>query len=706
MVDDGGSPTRCCAKHRKVCGGLCCLFVLAVAGSLAYVFTRDTNVTHDISNATAYEMCASDHGNERCSPFEPSSSQCGGSSCSDHLECAWETGRCASTPRKYGEPCGASTGGEGYCGPGLRCSTSCGICFDEVEEEINPESFMAAVVEETQAEKTATACGMSSDRSFRTWAGTIRTVHPLLMPKDDDELRSILEKAREGGCRVRPAGSGHSAPGVVAEESLEGDVVAVSLADYASSDPEWASITIADDEAEKTTVRVPAGATQLDLYAVIRPKNYFLKTQTAGWLFSIAGIVSNFVHGGAFGEGPVHDSVRSLRVIYANGTAAVISDQGDLKRWRNGYGLLGFITGVELEVVKRQDFWFRTLPARTLNGGWNSASFDSYVQDVKASYTAALFFLNPNTKEVVAFKFGDGRLSQSCRLTERPPPTTDEDCAWDYKLSVCRNLDQCSYQFQLGDGHLDQSCRLIDPRPPDASSVAASYRQLIADNPQLGVDGVTVGDDKLQRAAICLASRAGLEKLLVKLVMDEIPRLVRKAKARTNDGFFVGDPLPLSPAYMTYIVRAEKLFRVLDEITKLEYILSAPMDWRYIMLSEGATTLRPGDLTPGEYAAVEISTMEIPGRTPDEWRDQFLDIERILREAGGIPHTGKYFGMGTDANGVIRPFQDVGLEDIYSNAQKREFGEYAFLVDPKGLFRSGFMADHIGLDSLVVAEPL
>ena len=665
------------------------------------------------------DMCAA-MANAPCSPLNMA---CGEPSCSAALECVPSTRRCASIPRRYGEPC------SGECAEGLRCSVACGICVDASEDDMASIAFGAAVTE--YALTTATACGMSSQKTFRTWAGTVRTEHPLLMPKNDDQLRSILSRARAGGCAVRPAGSGHSAAGVVAE--VTGSVVVISLTEYTPSDLEWVVPTLLEDE--EASVRIPAGSTQLDLYSTIRPRGYFLPTQTAGWLFSVGGLLSNFVHGGTFGAGPVYSSVRSLRVMLWDGTVTVIDDEGGLRYWRNGYGLLGVITAAELSVVQRPHFWFGTLPAQPLKDGWNRESFQSYIDGVKADYSAGEFFLNPHSREILAivqrdrlpdpgsfslsdgectwnfwewqcvphelcsyrYQFGDWKIDHSCRATAKPTPSNDDECTWDYLSLSCRNADQCSYQFQLGDTILKDSCRLTVPPPPDTPTMVESYRKLLLANPLLGLNGVPVGDDRLQQNMYCLASRVGLEPLMLGLAMREIPRLVRDAYETTNDGFFIGESLPLPSPLLCYLVPADRLFDVLDAVSSLDFILTAPLDWRYVTFDDDVAVLQPGGLRSGEWAAVEATSLEIPGWTPDEWRQQFYDIEQIFKEVGGVPHPGKYFGMGSDELGIIRPFQSVRSDDLYGEAQKEDFRAYATSVDPGGLFQSGFMADYISL---------
>eukprot|EP00581_Thalassiosira_minuscula_P019778 CAMPEP_0183733056 /NCGR_PEP_ID=MMETSP0737-20130205/40049_1 /TAXON_ID=385413 /ORGANISM="Thalassiosira miniscula, Strain CCMP1093" /LENGTH=709 /DNA_ID=CAMNT_0025966229 /DNA_START=330 /DNA_END=2459 /DNA_ORIENTATION=+ len=700
----------------KVRSAAAALIFLVLGNLHAFVVTAEVDTCAALANTP-------------CSLLDDPSSTCGGFSCLGTLECAVTTGRCASIPRQYGEPCGVRD-----CDEGLRCSVTCGICIDQTENDLAPIPFDSFVTSEST--ETATACGMSSTRVFRNWAGTVRTDHPLIMPKDDAELKSILQKASAGGCTVRPAGSGHSAAGVVAEESTQSNVVVVSLVEYAPSDRDWAAVDLVASGGDEATVRIPGGSTQLKLYATIRPAGYFLPTQTAGWLFTIGGVLSNFVHGGVFGKGPVHNHLVSLRVMLWDGTIKILNDPDDLRFWRNGYGLLGIITAAEFMVVRRPDFWFGTLPLQPPQGGWNAGSFQAYIDGIKAEYSAAEFFLNPHNKDILAvvqkdrppvtpvspsisdsactwswwnwqceppelcsyqYRVGDWTTSDSCRAAVQPTPTSDDQCTWDYLSFSCRHPEHCSYQFQLGDLTLEESCRLTIPPPPSADAMAEAYRRLLIENELLGVNGVPIGDDRLQQDAICLASRVGLETILVDQVMQEIPRLVRDASERTMDGFFVGETIPLPTPLIGYLVPADKLFAVLDAIAKLDYALSSPIEWRYVTFNndDDDAVLHPGNLRSGEWAAVECVSIEIPGWTPDEWRQNFLDFEQTFKDAGGVPHVGKYFGMGVDDTGLIQPFQNVEAGSLYEESQIMDFRTYAGKVDPNGLFRSGFMADHI-----------
>ncbi|KAK1739420.1 FAD/FMN-containing dehydrogenase [Skeletonema marinoi] len=700
-----------------------------IAGAILYTSHGTTTTTAEDNNTrhllnTQTSQCATNFANTQCSLLDNRTTRCGGPECESFLECDIQTHRCVSKPRQYGEPCDKIR----PCGDGLRCSKSCGICVYEMEEDILP-----VEEEEDDDEQTVvTACGISSTHVFRTWGRVVRSDHPVVMPTNDDELKSILLRAKEGGCKVRPSGSTHSAAGLVAEATSKSDVVVVSLDRYIPSDANWATPVLMNEGANTASVKVPAGFTQLELYSVIRPKRYFLPTQTAGFLFTIAGVVGSFVHGGSFGDGPIHNHVQAMRVMLWDGTIAVIDKEDELRYWRNSYGLLGIITAVELTVIKRSNFRFGTLPSQSLDAGWNAAGFDEYINGIRKEYTAAEFFMNPHTKEILAivqkdlkdvakpslvdsdcvwswfqcqpsshcsyqYEFGDWSVHDSCRTSVRPPPTDDDECGWDYKAHTCRNSAYCSYQYKFGDLTLDESCRLIYPPPPSVSSMKDAYNQLINDNPLLGVTGVAVGNKRLEQDGICLASRIGLERVLLETIHATIPSLVREAYDRTNDGYLVPVSLPLRTPLLGYLIPADRLFAVLDKITKLNYVLSIPLEWRCVSFDneKESAVLTPGDIKSGEWAAMEVVSNEIPGWTQDDSRSQFLQIETILKNAGGVPHTGKYFGMGLDDKGLIQPFMNVGPQDVFSERQKEQFRAYANRVDPEGLFWSGYMANTI-----------
>lgn len=546
-------------------------------------------------------------------------------------------------------------------------------------------------------QSVVTACGMSSALAFKTWSGLVKTHAPVLFPQNDHDLRDILERARNGGCKVRPTGSTMSAPSSIMEETFESDTVVVSLDEYVASDPEWAETVLIHEGAESATVRASAGMTQLDLYSFIRPKHYFLPTITPSYFFTLGGLVANFVHGSSFGKGPYNDYVQSMRVMLHDGNIKHITDKEELRYWRNSYGLLGIILNVELIVVKRPHFRTGIVPKQSLSGGWNQDSFDAHINHIKEEYTAGEWFLDPYTKEFVVIVQNDLKDN-----TRDKPVLQDSDCIWNVWNGQCEPSKGCSYQYNFGDWSVHDSCRTthsslsIDDEypPPSVATMKQTYHELIRDNPMLGVTGPNIegGEQTLVR----LASRAGLEHLLPGISFSTISQNVKESYETRNDGFWPEASLPLTMPLLEYLVKPAKLFQVLTDIIDLKPEVNMPLEWRFVTFDEkDSAHLNPGNIQFGEWACVQLLTFDVPGHKSDGWRDTFLEVERILQQAGGTPHPAKYFGMAKNSDGMVQPFVDVPSNLLYNEAQKQEFREYARMMDLEERFWSGFMADYI-----------
>lgn len=546
-----------------------------------------------------------------------------------------------------------------------------------------------------QESEMVTACGMSSALAFKTWSGLVETHAPVLFPQNDHDLRDILERARNGGCKVRPTGSTMSAPSSIMEETFESDTVVVSLDEYVASDPEWAETVLINEGAESAIVRASAGLTQLDLYSFIRPKHYFLPTITPSYFFTLGGLHASFVHGSSFGKGPYSDYVQSMRVMLYDGKIQHITDKEELRYWRNSFGLLGIILNVDLKVEKRPHFWTGIVPKQSLSGGWNQDSFDAHINQIKEEYTAGEWFLDPYTKEFAVVVQKD--LNDN---TRDKPVLQDSDCIWNFWNGQCEPSKECSYQYNFGDWGVNDSCRatyssstILHP-PPSVATMKQTYHELIRDNPMLGVTGPKIEGG--EQTVVRLASHAGLENLLPGIFFSIMSQEVKESYEKRNDGFWPKASLPLTMQLLEYLIPATNLFQVLNDIIDLKPELNLPLEWRFVTFDDkDSAHLNPGNIQSGEWACLQVLIFDVPGQNPDGWKNTFFEVEPILQQAGGTPHPAKIFGMAKDRNGMVQPFLDIPSNLLYNEAQKQEFREYARRMDPEMLFFSGFMADYI-----------
>ena len=226
-----------------------------------------------------------------------------------------------------------------------------------------------------QAEAPYLAAGGAYGARWRNWNDDFQTCVPWLMPSSDEELAAILAYARANNFTVRPGGATQSSFPVVTDGTDPNEIV-VSLANYtAPSDWEY---TLHEPErgGGGARVAVNAGWSLLKLYSRIKPAGYTLPTQTAYPIFQLGGIVANTVHGGIYQASFVSKYVKRLRVMAADGTTRLITAESELRMWRNSYGLLGIITGIEFELLPVTAF---QVDFRQRSFTWSEGAFWDFI---------------------------------------------------------------------------------------------------------------------------------------------------------------------------------------------------------------------------------------------------------------------------------------------------------------------------------------
>jgi FAD/FMN-containing dehydrogenase len=113
------------------------------------------------------------------------------------------------------------------------------------------------------------------------------------------------------------------------------------------------------------TVRVQAGMTWRDLQDVLDPAGLSVKSMQSYSNFTIGGAVSVNAHGRYTSTGPVGSTVRALRMVLADGAIVDASPNESTELFRaavGGYGAVGVITEVELELVQNCRIERQVLP--------------------------------------------------------------------------------------------------------------------------------------------------------------------------------------------------------------------------------------------------------------------------------------------------------------------------------------------------------
>jgi len=121
-------------------------------------------------------------------------------------------------------------------------------------------------------------------------------------------------------------------------------------------------------DAEAQVMRVHAGLRWRDAIAALDPLGLSPKVMQSNNDFGIAATFSVNAHGWPTAFGPMGSTVRSVEMMLADGSLVTASREDNPELFHaamGGYGLLGLLTRMEVEVVpnRRLEPSFRTLPA-------------------------------------------------------------------------------------------------------------------------------------------------------------------------------------------------------------------------------------------------------------------------------------------------------------------------------------------------------
>jgi len=166
-------------------------------------------------------------------------------------------------------------------------------------------------------------------------------------PRSVEDVRAALSYAREHDLKVAVGGTRHSMGG---QASYPGGLV-LDMTDLAS---------VAVD-ADRGTVRVGAGATWKRVLEALHEEGLSVGAMPGIDILSVGGTVSVNAHGADFRTGSLAPTVRSLRMVLADGSVHTVSREHEPELFRaaiGGYGLFGVMVEVELDTVPDEVYRF------------------------------------------------------------------------------------------------------------------------------------------------------------------------------------------------------------------------------------------------------------------------------------------------------------------------------------------------------------
>lgn len=224
-------------------------------------------------------------------------------------------------------------------------------------------------------------------------------VYGIARPQSEDETRKALAFARSQNISVSVSGTRHSMGGQAAFPNA----LVIDMRDMNR---------ISVDETT-STVRVGAGATWRQVLEAVHPKGLSVAAMPSIDVLSVGGTLSANAHGVDFRTGSLASTVRSLRIMLADGSVRTIDRTHQPELFRaviGGYGLFGMILEAELDVVPSEMY---ELTQRTVDTGSFPALFDEQlVPDQRYRMMYAHLSTSPSTfmDEAIVYTYerGDG----------------------------------------------------------------------------------------------------------------------------------------------------------------------------------------------------------------------------------------------------------------------------------------------------------
>jgi FAD/FMN-containing dehydrogenase len=174
-------------------------------------------------------------------------------------------------------------------------------------------------------------------------------VHGVLLVRDADDVAHALRYARDHGLEVTAAGERHSMGG----QSFVRDGLVLDMR----------GMRRMSLSADRAILTVESGASWAAVQRFLDRHGCAVKAMQSINIFTVGGSLSVNAHGIAHDPGPVSATVRSLRVMTADGEIRTASPTENRELFRavlGGYGLLGVILEARLDVVPNVMYESRT----------------------------------------------------------------------------------------------------------------------------------------------------------------------------------------------------------------------------------------------------------------------------------------------------------------------------------------------------------
>ena len=248
----------------------------------------------------------------------------------------------------------------------------------------------------------------------------------IVAPRTERQIADLLAYARDTAVTVSPAGVRHSMGG---QSFRSGGIVL-----------DMRRLNQVQIHPESSTITVGAGATWHDIQKAIHPQ-FAIKSMQSTDIFTVGGSISVNAHGMDHRAGAVMNSLRSMRIMLADGRIVTASPTENTELFRlavGGYGLFGIILSADIEVVPNEVY---SSGRELMSLAALPAALDRLMADPSVGLMYAHLSTSPDSllKEALIYTY---------RKVPGSPPTVLPDIGWVKSRRLLMNLAKRSALFQ------------------------------------------------------------------------------------------------------------------------------------------------------------------------------------------------------------------------------------------------------------------
>lgn len=221
------------------------------------------------------------------------------------------------------------------------------LSADPVVEKDCPPLFAENAVADSNVNVEIAPLSAGDRLQWKQRGGTINdiscldrtAVYGIVQITSIEDIKNALQFARENKLKVSMAGVRHSMGG----QAFYRNNLVLDMTKFNQ---------MSLDE-ETKTLTVQSGATWHDIQSFLHP-NFAVKAMQSTDIFTVGGSISVNAHGMDHLAGSVGSSIRSMRVLLADGSVVNVSKEENPELFSlvvGGYGLFGVILDVDLEIV-------------------------------------------------------------------------------------------------------------------------------------------------------------------------------------------------------------------------------------------------------------------------------------------------------------------------------------------------------------------